>query len=134
MIRRPPRSTLFPYTTLFRSRSCPDTEEIDVVRQYIRGNSGARDFDHRANFCFFADIDLRLMQFFFTLGEHGECAAQFIQAGYHREHDFDIPYSAGANNCTQLGFEDIDVLEAETDRAPAKKWIQFVADIHRSGG
>src|SRR5437016_11539851 len=23
MIRRPPRSTLFPYTTLFRSRSCP---------------------------------------------------------------------------------------------------------------
>src|SRR3712207_7529375 len=24
MIRRPPRSTLFPYTTLFRSRECPD--------------------------------------------------------------------------------------------------------------
>src|SRR3712207_8567967 len=23
MIRRPPRSTLFPYTTLFRSRQCP---------------------------------------------------------------------------------------------------------------
>src|SRR3712207_7417971 len=23
MIRRPPRSTLFPYTTLFRSRDCP---------------------------------------------------------------------------------------------------------------
>src|SRR3712207_8251138 len=25
MIRRPPRSTLFPYTTLFRSRSAPST-------------------------------------------------------------------------------------------------------------
>src|SRR2546422_3987004 len=25
MIRRPPRSTLFPYTTLFRSRSCTGT-------------------------------------------------------------------------------------------------------------
>src|SRR5260221_7940194 len=24
MIRRPPRSTLFPYTTLFRSATCPD--------------------------------------------------------------------------------------------------------------
>src|SRR5256885_8265478 len=24
MIRRPPRSTLFPYTTLFRSAPCPD--------------------------------------------------------------------------------------------------------------
>src|SRR3712207_6971360 len=26
MIRRPPRSTLFPYTTLFRSRQCADDE------------------------------------------------------------------------------------------------------------
>src|SRR2546421_7894114 len=25
MIRRPPRSTLFPYTTLFRSQACPAT-------------------------------------------------------------------------------------------------------------
>src|SRR5258705_9391090 len=27
MIRRPPRSTLFPYTTLFRSRQVPDVGE-----------------------------------------------------------------------------------------------------------
>src|SRR3712207_8829957 len=27
MIRRPPRSTLFPYTTLFRSAALPDTDE-----------------------------------------------------------------------------------------------------------
>src|SRR3712207_7924088 len=29
MIRRPPRSTLFPYTTLFRSRRCPLLEPLD---------------------------------------------------------------------------------------------------------
>src|SRR2546429_3732256 len=29
MIRRPPRSTLFPYTTLFRSRDRQDEAEID---------------------------------------------------------------------------------------------------------
>src|SRR2546430_5612901 len=28
MIRRPPRSTLFPYTTLFRSRDCADQAEF----------------------------------------------------------------------------------------------------------
>src|SRR5256886_13538875 len=28
MIRRPPRSTLFPYTTLFRSKSCGDFVRI----------------------------------------------------------------------------------------------------------
>src|SRR2546427_1357451 len=30
MIRRPPRSTLFPYTTLFRSRYTPESVVIDA--------------------------------------------------------------------------------------------------------
>src|SRR3712207_8032998 len=32
MIRRPPRSTLFPYTTLFRSRVAAHAREGDVAR------------------------------------------------------------------------------------------------------
>src|SRR2546430_8445452 len=37
MIRRPPRSTLFPYTTLFRSRVCAllRDPEIDVLNRAI---------------------------------------------------------------------------------------------------
>src|SRR4051812_49655150 len=31
MIRRPPRSTLFPYTTLFRSRGLPGPDQPEVV-------------------------------------------------------------------------------------------------------
>src|SRR3712207_8027635 len=31
MIRRPPRSTLFPYTTLFRSRIHPDKGTADAI-------------------------------------------------------------------------------------------------------
>src|SRR3989454_10982686 len=31
MIRRPPRSTLFPYTTLFRSRHIHDADEDGVI-------------------------------------------------------------------------------------------------------
>src|SRR5256885_9883110 len=30
MIRRPPRSTLFPYTTLFRSRACVGLRQVHV--------------------------------------------------------------------------------------------------------
>src|SRR2546428_1701005 len=51
MIRRPPRSTLFPYTTLFRSRpehlpeswSPPSAREVDMNRQprhIVRGMTG----------------------------------------------------------------------------------------------
>src|SRR3712207_8869584 len=38
MIRRPPRSTLFPYTTLFRSLACADSEDGD--RTARRGDGG----------------------------------------------------------------------------------------------
>src|SRR3712207_8711493 len=39
MIRRPPRSTLFPYTTLFRSRGYRDAgvDEIAAVAGYSKG-------------------------------------------------------------------------------------------------
>src|SRR2546430_16534842 len=40
MIRRPPRSTLFPYTTLFRSRGARnvprDGDRVPVPREYAR--------------------------------------------------------------------------------------------------
>src|SRR3712207_7378628 len=39
MIRRPPRSTLFPYTTLFRSDSTP--ESLVAVRQAMRLEDGS---------------------------------------------------------------------------------------------
>src|SRR2546422_5465286 len=63
MIRRPPRSTLFPYTTLFRSRHIPvrrhdgdgagdcvrrndgGDAEIKVVRERM-GEAGARSEEH----------------------------------------------------------------------------------------
>src|SRR5207253_8618679 len=32
MIRRPPRSTLFPYTTLFRSRALASQHHLDILK------------------------------------------------------------------------------------------------------
>src|SRR5690349_23432317 len=40
MIRRPPRSTLFPYTTLFRS---PDDDRLERVRQPVEPVVGRDD-------------------------------------------------------------------------------------------
>src|SRR3712207_8340558 len=56
MIRRPPRSTLFPYTTLFRSRDDPDDagvhQDVQAVARgqevgVLRGEVG-RDRDEEA--------------------------------------------------------------------------------------
>src|SRR3712207_7560967 len=42
MIRRPPRSTLFPYTTLFRSEAVPDREPRPHVRDQREGEERRR--------------------------------------------------------------------------------------------
>src|SRR5688572_32087239 len=77
MIRRPPRPTLFPYTTLFRSKKTAtglerviaelsgnvinDFEEVDVARERReRGGAevrNARDVDGRPNFAGVANLD-----------------------------------------------------------------------------
>src|SRR5690242_21051096 len=50
MIRRPPRSTLFPYTTLFRSRPAPahgGRESRLRPAQHLRDGCGERQPDRR---------------------------------------------------------------------------------------
>src|SRR2546427_942533 len=42
MIRRPPRSTLFPYTTLFRSQDAGDLEVRDRARVHQLDQAGQR--------------------------------------------------------------------------------------------
>src|SRR2546430_4361884 len=42
MIRRPPRSTLFPYTTLFRSERQTDAEVLDAAGDHRRAGGGGR--------------------------------------------------------------------------------------------
>src|SRR5258708_29960524 len=52
MIRRPPRSTLFPYTTLFRSRSAKNFRSSSrslssAVKRYLRNDSArSRSEEH----------------------------------------------------------------------------------------
>src|SRR5260370_31999668 len=49
MIRRPPRSTLFPYTTLFRSRGCDEAGKADGRHDdaaFARSNPQQQISDH----------------------------------------------------------------------------------------
>src|SRR5215204_7051842 len=59
MIRRPPRSTLFPYTTLFRSRPCtcqpPDGQPGD------QGGSRRRSEEHTSELQSHSDLVCRLL-------------------------------------------------------------------------
>src|SRR3989442_7594170 len=47
MIRRPPRSTLFPYTTLFRSSDPPAAAEVDVRARDVARLVGEEEADGR---------------------------------------------------------------------------------------
>src|SRR3712207_8419698 len=61
MIRRPPRSTLFPYTTLFRSRIGRDATLMDAMLEMSRGRMGMTAVveEDGAVLAIFTDGDLR---------------------------------------------------------------------------
>src|SRR4051794_41963791 len=50
MIRRPPRSTLFPYTTLFRSHKLPRTPPGEVVARALDADRFVRYADRWVDF------------------------------------------------------------------------------------
>src|SRR6266404_7944793 len=59
MIRRPPRSTLFPYTTLFRSGACAELETPRAVGP--RRPAGARSEEHTSELQSLAYLVCRLL-------------------------------------------------------------------------
>src|SRR5688572_31412353 len=60
MIRRPPRSTLFPYTTLFRSQS--DWCSTRVESKHRRGGTVGVDSPRKPNQRNFVDFNIRLLR------------------------------------------------------------------------
>src|ERR1019366_10766175 len=61
MIRRPPRSTLFPYTTLFRSIVAPDGGREAVAVFRARGDDGFRSEEHTSELQSLTNIVCRLL-------------------------------------------------------------------------
>src|SRR2546428_9368103 len=65
MIRRPPRSTLFPYTTLFRShhgrRSLPAPEERRLTEGRVQEESVRRSEEHTSELQSRSDLVCRLL-------------------------------------------------------------------------
>src|SRR2546430_7508089 len=65
MIRRPPRSTLFPYTTLFRSQRQRSAQLLDVAREYadfpITLEAGVRSEEHTSELQSQSNLVCRLL-------------------------------------------------------------------------
>src|SRR5438034_9169483 len=61
MIRRPPRSTLFPYTTLFRSRSTDPVETREAICSAALEACDARSEEHTSELQSHSDLVCRLL-------------------------------------------------------------------------
>src|SRR5437016_10140338 len=61
MIRRPPRSTLFPYTTLFRSGDAADRADRDHRRASGHGGGGQRSEEHTSELQSLTNLVCRLL-------------------------------------------------------------------------
>src|SRR5215204_3698916 len=61
MIRRPPRSTLFPYTTLFRSRRAARSGRRRRADRGLRGGRASRSEEHTSELQSHSDLVCRLL-------------------------------------------------------------------------
>src|SRR2546425_2751932 len=65
MIRRPPRSTLFPYTTLFRSAACEQEQHShphgDALRHLVQDHRVRRSEEHTSELQSLAYLVCRLL-------------------------------------------------------------------------
>src|SRR5438034_7429279 len=63
MIRRPPRSTLFPYTTLFRSGGGRDRQAVEpsLVDAFLDGPGDVRSEEHTSELQSHSDLVCRLL-------------------------------------------------------------------------
>src|SRR4051812_49921274 len=86
MIRRPPRSTLFPYTTLFRSRcSCPARECRRACRQpRNRPDATGRSEEHTSELQSHVNLVCRLLlEKKKTIKHHCSALAERSLTHYH---------------------------------------------------
>src|SRR5690242_20906782 len=61
MIRRPPRSTLFPYTTLFRSPDRLEPELLQYSRAFFHGRPIGRSEEHTSELQSHVNLVCRLL-------------------------------------------------------------------------
>src|SRR5258706_10883553 len=61
MIRRPPRSTLFPYTTLFRSVQTLAPDERELLDCYGRADDSGRSEEHTSELQSLTNLVCRLL-------------------------------------------------------------------------
>src|SRR2546426_12836068 len=103
MIRRPPRSTLFPYTTLFRSLFAEMDEEEEIRYKFFLG-TGCRDKE--VTFAAWSDID-------------------FDKKTYHVRRKEDVHFTPKSHESRTIPLPDslVALLKARRKNAPHDRWI-----------
>src|SRR4029077_8603422 len=103
MIRRPPRSTLFPYTTLFRSEAAgPHAEEMrylaTLLEPWSAGGSYGELFDGVSNVNLTGKIAHFELGYIPESAEELKAAAAFLIANYTRSHMMRLPRALRKRN------------------------------------
>ena len=109
-----------------------DAEKIHLAREPVSRDGGARNLDHRADFCLMIESVAFALQVRLAFRQASQSPPQFLQPRDHREHDLHVPHGAGANDRAQLRFEDVGILETKTNGPLAQERIQLIIRAHRS--
>src|SRR3712207_9276813 len=122
MIRRPPRSTLFPYTTLFRSLDVEISKEASWANVRDKILTGELDGAH----CLFG------MPFSVYTGVSGKAGSEMKIAMLLNNNGQAITLSK--DFCGKVGFRNIDGVAAAVNQMQAQKELTFARSEERRVG
>src|SRR3989441_8312375 len=113
MIRRPPRSTLFPYTTLFRSVADGIIAEMGVAVKYLIGTMIevpraaliADEIARTAEFFSFGTNDLTQLTFGYSRDDVAKFLPEYLQKGLLPNDPFSVLDQEGVGELIRIGIE-----------------------------
>src|SRR3712207_8244782 len=104
MIRRPPRSTLFPYTTLFRSQrekiELPHLEGATMI-EIPRACVTADEIAEVADFFSFGTNDITQMGFGYSRDDAGKILGEYVDKGILEKDPFQVLEQKGIGRLVQ---------------------------------
>ena len=105
-------------------------EEIRVFRYFTNREDNGGDLQHHAERDAVVECQPFITHRTFDLFEDFTAPDNFINVGDHRDHDFGIAKSRGAEDSLELHGEKVAITRISSHRPEAEKRVFFFADAH----
>ena len=107
-----------------------DAEKLHASGQAVGDHRRRWRLDHYPDLNVLGERHPLVAELFAALVEQHVCGLEFLHAGDHRVHDFQVAKDARPQDGAELRAEQVLLLEAESDGAPSEERVHLLRHVH----